>query len=116
MATTRIALANIRFPATPDESVTLAERAIRDAAAAGAAVVCFPECYVPGYRASGKPVPPIDPAFLEHAWSAIARTASDAAIAVVLIGVLKRRDRIVTPPYRDNPLPERSTIIHSLTA
>ena len=84
MATTRIALANIRFPATPDESVTLAERAIRDAAAAGAAVVCFPECYVPGYRASGKPVPPIDPAFLERAWSTIARTASEAAIAVVL--------------------------------
>ena len=84
MAATRIALANIRFPATPEESVTLAERAIRDAAAAGAAVVCFPECYVPGYRASGKPVPPIDPDFLERAWSSIARTAGDVGVAVVL--------------------------------
>jgi len=80
----RIALANIRYPASPDESVTLAERAIAQAAIERAEIVCFPECFVPGYRGMGKTVPPADPAFLEQAWSAIAAAAAKAKIAVVL--------------------------------
>lgn len=84
MSTVRIALANIRYPATPEESVTLAEQAIVRASADGAAIVCFPECYVPGYRAPGKPVPPIDPVFLEQAWQTLARVAGAANVAVVL--------------------------------
>ncbi|MDP8982465.1 MAG: carbon-nitrogen hydrolase family protein [Acidobacteriota bacterium] len=84
MSMFRIALANLPFPATPDESVTLAEQAIAQASLAGAALICFPECYVPGYRAPGKPVPPPDPAFLERAWGAIAAAAAKADVAVVL--------------------------------
>jgi predicted amidohydrolase len=42
----RIALANIRFPATADESITLAEQAIAEASVARAGVICFPECFV----------------------------------------------------------------------
>jgi predicted amidohydrolase len=80
----RIALANIRFPATPEESVARAERAIAQASARGAGIVCFPECFVPGYRAAGKKVPPTDPVFLERAWSAIAAAAAKANIGVVL--------------------------------
>jgi predicted amidohydrolase len=84
MSTVRIALANARFPATAQESIALAEQAIAQASAAGAAIVCFPECFVPGYRAPGKPVPPPDGAFLERAWSAIAKAAAQARVAVVL--------------------------------
>lgn len=84
MSPYRIALANLRFPATPQESVALAGRAIDDAAAEGARVVCFPECFIPGYRAANKAVPPPDPAFLERAWSTVAKTAAKANIAVVL--------------------------------
>src|SRR5689334_11760244 len=84
MSTLRIALANLLFPASPDESVAAAEAAIRDAAAGGACIVCFPECFVPGYRAPGKHVPPPDPAFLERAHAAVARAAGRARIAVVL--------------------------------
>ncbi len=80
----RIALANIRFPATPAESVTLAEHAIAQAAIERAGIVCFPECFVPGYRGMGKAVPPPDPAFLERAWSIVASAAAKASIAVVL--------------------------------
>jgi predicted amidohydrolase len=80
----RIALANIQFPATPEESVRLAEQAIADASIAGAALICFPECFVPGYRAMGKLVPPPDPAFLERAWCAIAGAAAKANVAVIL--------------------------------
>ena len=80
----RIALANLRFPATPLESVTLAEQAIAQASREGAGIVCFPECFVPGYRAAGKKVPPPDAAFLERAWSSIAAAAAKANIAVIL--------------------------------
>ena len=46
----RIALANIRVPTTPDDSVRLATSAVADAGRLGAAVICFPECFIPGYR------------------------------------------------------------------
>ncbi|HLW54930.1 MAG TPA: carbon-nitrogen hydrolase family protein [Candidatus Angelobacter sp.] len=84
MSTFRIALANTRYPANAGESIALAEEAIAQAARQGAGIICFPECYVPGYRAPGKPVPPPDAAFLDHAWSAIAAAAARAKIAVVL--------------------------------
>jgi len=84
MNTFRIALANLRFPATPEESVTLAEQAIAQASTERAGIICFPECYVPGYRGLGKQVPPPDPAFLDRAWSAIAAAAAKAGVAVVL--------------------------------
>jgi len=62
MNSCRIALANIRFPVTREESVTLAEQAIAEASRGGAEVVCFPECFVPGYRAINKQVAPPDTA------------------------------------------------------
>jgi predicted amidohydrolase len=80
----RIALANLRFPSTPAESVALAEAAIAQAAAAGAALICFPECYVPGYRGLGHEVEPPNAQFLEQAWSSIARAAAEAKTTVVL--------------------------------
>ena len=79
----RIALANIRFPVTPEESISLAEHAIDQASKKGARIICFPECFVPGYRI-GKPVPPPDPEFLERAWSVIAAAAAKASITVIL--------------------------------
>jgi predicted amidohydrolase len=80
----RIALANIRHPATSDESVTLAVDAIAQAGIERAAIICFPECFVPGYRGLGKVVPPPDAAFLERAWSVIAAAAAKANVAVIL--------------------------------
>ena len=83
MSTFRLALANIRYPPTPDESVSLAIGAIEDAASKNAALICFPECYVPGYRI-GKKAPPPDAAFLDRAWSAVASAAGKANIGVIL--------------------------------
>jgi predicted amidohydrolase len=80
----RTALANLRFPATPEESVTLAEQAIAQASIERARLICFPECFVPGYRGMGKRIPPPDPAFLERAWAAIAAAAAKASLAVVI--------------------------------
>jgi predicted amidohydrolase len=84
MPSCRIALANLQFPATPEESVALAEDAIARAAREGADIICFPECFVPGYRAAGKNVPPPDPVFLERAWLTVASSARAADVAVVL--------------------------------
>ena len=84
MSTFRIALANIKFPATPEESIALAEQAISRASVERAGLICFPECFVPGYRGLGKNVPPPDREFLEHAWSVIAGAATKAELAVIL--------------------------------
>lgn len=80
----RIALANLRYPESPDASVRRAEQAIAQAAAVGAELICFPECYVPGYRGLGHAPPPPDPVFLERAWRAVARAAAAGRVAVVL--------------------------------
>ncbi|MGH9863952.1 MAG: carbon-nitrogen hydrolase family protein [Candidatus Acidiferrales bacterium] len=80
----RIAFANIRFPATPEESVTLAEQAIAQASVERTSIICFPECFVPGYRGMGKRVPTHSLVFLERALSTIAAAAAQASIAVVL--------------------------------
>jgi predicted amidohydrolase len=79
----RIALANLRFPASPVESIELAERAVARAGLLRAETICFPECFVPGYRV-GKRIPPPDAAFLERAWSSVAAAAARAGVTVVL--------------------------------
>jgi predicted amidohydrolase len=84
MSSVRIALANVRVPATPDDSVGLATAAVAAAGQRGAAVICFPECFVPGYRWPNAPAPAPDPAFLERAWTAVADAARMAGVAVVL--------------------------------
>ena len=92
MTMVRIALANICAPSTPDESIDLATAAIADANRQGAAVVCFPECFVPGYRWPGVAAPSPDPVFLERAWAAVADAARAAAITVIL-GTERLTDR-----------------------
>lgn len=84
MATVRIALANLRYPHTPDDSIARVERAIAQAGTERAQLLCFPECYVPGYRGLGHEPPAPDPAFLERAWTAIAAAAARAGVAVIL--------------------------------
>ncbi|HMF91041.1 MAG TPA: carbon-nitrogen hydrolase family protein [Candidatus Angelobacter sp.] len=103
MKTFRVALANLRFPATPEESVTLAQQAIVQASTERADIICFPECFVPGYRGMGKQVPPPDAAFLERAWSSIAVAAKKANLAVVL-----GTERVV-----DGALLATALVIHS---
>lgn len=80
----RIALANLRIPATPDESVRLATAAIAEAGRLGALVVCLPECFIPGYRWPGVPAPAPDAAFLEPAWAVVSDAAKAARITVIL--------------------------------
>lgn len=84
MTTARLALANLSFPTSPDDAVARAVQVIADAGAAGADVVCFPECFVPGYRVRAPAPPPPDVAFLQRAWATVAAAAGRARVAVVL--------------------------------
>lgn len=84
MSTVRIALANLRIPSTPEESVLLATSAIVEAGRQGALAVCFPECFVPGYRWPGTAATSPDAAFLEQAWVDVADAARNAGITVIL--------------------------------
>jgi predicted amidohydrolase len=61
-----------------------AERAIAEAGAKGADIICFPECFVPGYRLMSRHVPRVDAAFLEQAWGRVADAARRAHVAVIL--------------------------------
>jgi len=81
---TRIALANLRFPSSPDDSITQAVSAIAAASTAHADILCFPECFVPGYRDRIHPVPPPDAAFLTRAHQTLAAAAGRANLAVIL--------------------------------
>jgi len=83
MPTVRIALANLSFPSTRDDSVALAIDAIERAARDRVDLICFPEAYVPGYRI-GKKIAPPDAAFLERAWADIAAAAGGANVGVIL--------------------------------
>jgi len=84
MSPCRIALANLPFPTTPEESVAQAEQAIAQASLEGAQIICFPECFIPGYRGMGKSPPPPDAQFLERAWATVAAAAAKASVTVVL--------------------------------
>ncbi|MDE3152031.1 MAG: carbon-nitrogen hydrolase family protein, partial [Gemmatimonadota bacterium] len=88
----RIALANVRVPATREESVQLATSAVAEAGRKGARVICFPECFIPGYRWPGTTAPPPDAAFLERALSQVASAAKAAGITVIL-GTERMTDR-----------------------
>jgi len=80
----RIALANLAIPRSAEESVEAAQQAIAQAGAARASIVCFPECFVPGYRGLGyQPAPP-DETFLERAWWKVGEAAKQASITVIL--------------------------------
>ena len=88
----RIALANLRIPSTPDESVQLATTAIEEAGRQNALVICFPECFIPGYRWPGQDAPAPNPAFLEDAWAKVA-SAAKAANVTVILGTERVTDR-----------------------
>lgn len=83
MPTVRIALANVRFPSAPEESLELVLAAMEEASSGAAAIVCFPECIVPGYRIGATNSAP-DQDWLNDAWSAIDAKAAGLGVSVIL--------------------------------
>ena len=82
MPTTRIALANLPIPATREAAV---DAAVAEAGREGALILCFPECFIPGYRWPGAVMPAPDADFLEQAVRAVATAAKTAGVAEAVI-------------------------------
>jgi len=80
----RIALANLPYPDSRDASVALACAAVAEAGAGGASILCFPECYVPGYRSTARTVAAPDARWLAAALADVAAAVAAARITVVL--------------------------------
>jgi predicted amidohydrolase len=81
---TRIAAANLPFPRSREEAVASAQAAIAEAGTLGVDALCFPECFVPGYRTRTNAIVPPDASFLEHAWQSVAAAAARADVSVIL--------------------------------
>jgi predicted amidohydrolase len=80
----KIALASPRVPTSIDDGLEQVHRLMADAAARGAAIVCFPENYVPGLRGVGFDVPPFEPADEARVIDAVGRWAGQLGIATIL--------------------------------
>lgn len=79
-----IALASPRVASSIEEGLDKVERSLSEAAARGAAVVCFPEAYLPGLRGLDFEVPPFGPAEQERVLQTAAQLARKYKIATVL--------------------------------
>jgi predicted amidohydrolase len=80
----RIALANLAYPTSRDASVSLACAAVAEAGTAGASILCFPECYVPGYRSSARATDAPDARWLAAALADVGAAAATSRLTVVL--------------------------------
>ena len=82
--TLRIGLASVRNAPSVEDRLRTAERVLADAESRGAAIVCFPETYIPGLRGFDFEVPPKDQARQEAALERVRAAAERHRVAVVL--------------------------------
>jgi predicted amidohydrolase len=79
-----IGLASPRVASSLDAGLERIERLMSDAAAQGAAIVCFPEAYLPGLRGQDFAIPAFDRADEERALTAVAQFARRFNVAAIL--------------------------------
>ena len=79
-----IALASPRVASSLDEGLDKIKRFLSEASAQGAAIVCFPEAYIPGLRGQDFEVLPWDPTQQERLLQAVAQWARMYAVATIL--------------------------------
>jgi predicted amidohydrolase len=79
-----IALASPRTASTLDDGLDKIRALLSEASAQGAAIVCFPEAYLPGLRGQDFEVPAFDQTQQERMLRAVAQWARQYALAVVL--------------------------------
>jgi predicted amidohydrolase len=83
--TWRIGLASPRVAATREEGLATVGRFLAEAAARGAALVCFPETYLPGYRGPEFPAtPPPDQGAQERALAGVRALARRHRVAAIV--------------------------------
>src|SRR5687768_103596 len=82
--TLRIGLASPRVATTREDGLATAGRFLAEAASRGAAIVCFPETYLPGYRGLGFPTPPPDQDAQERALRGVCDLARSRQVAAIM--------------------------------
>jgi predicted amidohydrolase len=81
----KVAIAQVPQTDRIDANLRTALDSIREAAAEGADLVCFPETHLPGYRVGiVDPAAPLDPAALDRALEAVRAEASERRIGVII--------------------------------
>ncbi len=80
----RIALATPPFPQSVEHGMECVEKYVREAAERQAAIICFPESYIPGYRGMDEPVPEHSEKALQAALERARAIARRYRIAVIL--------------------------------
>jgi predicted amidohydrolase len=80
----RIGLAAARNAPSVEERLRTVDRVLGQARAQGAAIVCFPETYIPGLRGQDFPVPPPDQRRQEAALEEVRAAARRHGVAVVV--------------------------------
>ena len=80
----RIGLAAACNAPSVEERLRTVDRFLKDASAQRAAIVCFPETYIPGLRGQDFPVPPPDQSRQQAALEEIRAAAQRHAVAVVI--------------------------------
>jgi predicted amidohydrolase len=78
-----IALASPRVASNLEDGLDRVRRLMSEASAGGAAIVCFPEAYLPGLRGQDFEVFPWDQTQQERALQAVAQWARTYAVAVI---------------------------------
>ncbi len=79
-----IALATPRVASTLDEGLDKIRRFQSEASAQGAAILCFPEAYLPGLRGQDFEVLPFDQTTLERVLQSVAQWARTYSVATIL--------------------------------
>src|SRR5260370_31036 len=79
-----IALASPRVASSVDQGLDKIKRLLSEASAQGAAIVCFPEAYLPGLRGQDFEVLPFDKTQQERVLQAVAQWARTYAVAAIL--------------------------------
>jgi predicted amidohydrolase len=82
--TLRIGLASPRVAATREDGLAAVGRFLDEAEERGAAIVCFPETYLPGYRGLDFTTPPPDQAAQERALQGVCELARRHRVAVIM--------------------------------
>jgi len=83
MSSIKIALANVPFPKSRVAALEIVLDAMKSAASGAAAIVCFPECILPGYRFNHEAEAP-DQDWLDQAWAQVDSLAAELGIWVIL--------------------------------
>jgi len=79
-----IALASPSIASTRDDGLDKIKRFLSEASAQGAAIVCFPEAYLPGLRGQDFEVLPFDQTQQERALQAVAQWARAYEVATII--------------------------------